>query len=55
MKPTGPEPKDKTPSEAHTGVTQGWQSGVGDSYPDTHAEPSPEKQSKDDAGSGEIQ
>ncbi len=44
MKPTTPEPKDKTPREQHTGVTQGWQSGVGDTFPDTHAEPSPEKE-----------
>lgn len=47
MKPRDAEPEDKTPGEQHTGVTQGWQSGVGDTFPDTHAEPSPEKHPHD--------
>lgn len=49
MKPRAKDADDKTPGEQHTGVTQGWQSGVGDTFPDTHAEPTPEKHSKDES------
>jgi hypothetical protein len=35
-RPPTPKPRDLTPGEQKTGVTEGWQSGVGASYPDPH-------------------
>jgi hypothetical protein len=36
--PTKARPHDLPPGEQKTGVTEGWQSGIGSTFPDPHGE-----------------